>query len=92
MRALCGYWGAAALVPRVSFAEGIRYSLAWFNAIKDEGNYLFASNEAACALYKKKGFFEEGARFKKRKFERRYDDLVCMGLFLNQKILSSSQF
>lgn len=85
MRAPCGYWGAAAPVPRVSFAEGIRYSLAWFNAIKDEGKYLFASNEAAFALYRKKGFFEEGARLKKRKFEGRYDDLVCMGLFLKPK-------
>lgn len=43
---------------------------------------VFASNEAALAMYKKKGFFEEGARLKKRKFEGRYDDLVCMGLFL----------
>lgn len=85
MRLPCGYWVAAAQVLRVSFAEGIRYSLAWFNAIKDEGKYLFASNEAACALYKKKGFFEEGTRLKKRKFEGRYDDLVCMGLFLKLK-------
>jgi ribosomal protein S18 acetylase RimI-like enzyme len=43
---------------------------------------VFASNTAARALYIKKGFFEEGIRLKKRKFEDRYDDLVCMGLFL----------
>ena len=43
---------------------------------------VFASNEAARALYAKKGFFEEGTRLKKRKFEGRYDDLVCMGLFV----------
>ena len=43
---------------------------------------VFASNEAARALYKKKGFFEEGTRLKKRKFEGRYDDLVCMGFFV----------
>ncbi len=43
---------------------------------------VFASNLAARALYKKKGFFEEGTRLKKRKYEGRYDDLVCMGLFV----------
>jgi ribosomal protein S18 acetylase RimI-like enzyme len=43
---------------------------------------VFASNTAARALYIKKGFFEEGIRLKKRKFEDNYDDLVCMGLFL----------
>jgi len=43
---------------------------------------VFASNTAARALYIKKGFFEEGVRLKKRKFEDTYDDLVCMGLFL----------
>jgi len=43
---------------------------------------VFASNSVARALYKKKGFFEEGIRLKKRKFEGHYDDLVCMGLFL----------
>jgi len=43
---------------------------------------VFASNTAARALYIKKGFFEEGVRLKKRKFGDRYDDLVCMGLFL----------
>jgi len=43
---------------------------------------VFASNMTARALYKKKGFFEEGAHLKKRKFEGRYDDLVCMGFFL----------
>jgi len=43
---------------------------------------VFASNTAARALYRKKGFFEEGVQLKKRKFEDTYDDLVCMGLFL----------
>ncbi len=43
---------------------------------------VFASNSVARALYKKKGFFEEGIRLKKRKFEGHYDDLVCMGMFL----------
>jgi len=43
---------------------------------------VFASNTAARALYRKKGFVEEGVRLKKRKFEDNYDDLVCMGLFL----------
>jgi len=43
---------------------------------------VFGSNSAARALYKKKGFFEEGIRLKKRKFEGHYDDLVCMGMFL----------
>ncbi|HNV35826.1 MAG TPA: GNAT family N-acetyltransferase [Rectinema sp.] len=44
---------------------------------------VFASNAAARALYRKKGFFEEGIRLKKRKFEGHYDDVVCMGLFIN---------
>ncbi len=43
---------------------------------------VFASNEPARSLYIKKGFFEEGVRLKKRKFEGRYDDLVCMGRFV----------
>jgi len=43
---------------------------------------VFASNTVARALYRKKGFFEEGVHLKKRKYEGHYDDVVCMGLFL----------
>ncbi len=43
---------------------------------------VFASNDAARSLYRKAGFFEEGVLRRKRKYQNRYDDLVCMGLFL----------
>lgn len=43
---------------------------------------VFASNEPARALYRTYGFFEEGLLRRKRKYQSRYDDLVCMGLFL----------
>jgi RimJ/RimL family protein N-acetyltransferase len=43
---------------------------------------VFATNEAARALYRKYGFSEEGLLRRKRKYRNHYDDLVCMGLFL----------
>jgi len=44
---------------------------------------VFETNAAARALYRKMGFVEEGCLRKKRKFKGRYEDLVCMGLFLS---------
>lgn len=43
---------------------------------------VFACNEAARSLYRKTGFSEEGVLRRKRKFQNRYDDLVCMARFL----------
>ena len=43
---------------------------------------VFATNDAARALYRKYGFSEEGLLRRKRKYRNHYDDLVCMGLFL----------
>lgn len=43
---------------------------------------VFASNVTARRLYEKFGFFAEGVRQKKRKYQGMYDDLVAMGLFL----------
>ena len=44
---------------------------------------VFDSNAAARGLYRKVGFVEEGRLRRKRKFRGRYEDLVCMGLFLD---------
>ena len=43
---------------------------------------VFSSNAAAIGLYEKKGFEREGVMRRKRKFEGRYEDVICMGLFL----------
>lgn len=43
---------------------------------------VFETNKAARNLYEKTGFVEEGRLRRKRKFKGRYEDLVCMGLFL----------
>jgi len=45
---------------------------------------VFASNAGARRLYEKFGFFVEGVRQKKRKYQGAYDDLVAMGLFLSK--------
>lgn len=50
---------------------------------------VFATNAAARGLYRKLGFVEEGCLRKKRKFRGRYEDIVCMGLFLDEDIRSS---
>jgi len=44
---------------------------------------VFDSNAAARSLYHKVGFVEEGRLRRKRKFRGRYEDLICMGLFLD---------
>lgn len=44
---------------------------------------VFDTNSAALSLYRKMGFFEEGRLRKKRKFKDQYEDIVCMGLFLD---------
>jgi ribosomal protein S18 acetylase RimI-like enzyme len=41
---------------------------------------VFASNQAAIALYKSAGFVIEGIKKRGRKLEGIYDDVVCMAL------------
>lgn len=43
---------------------------------------VFDSNAGARALYGAMGFVEEGRLRRKRKYQGRYEDLVCMALFL----------
>lgn len=45
---------------------------------------VFASNAAAIALYRRKGFVEEGRFLRARKLDGQYDDLVMMGLFFQE--------
>jgi RimJ/RimL family protein N-acetyltransferase len=46
---------------------------------------VFASNTEARKLYEKAGFEVEGRLRKKRKYDNRYEDLICMGLFLDTR-------
>lgn len=43
---------------------------------------VFSSNENAVRLYKNKGFKEQGRFIKKRKYENKYDDIICMYKFI----------
>jgi ribosomal protein S18 acetylase RimI-like enzyme len=43
---------------------------------------VFATNEAALSMYRKKGFVEQGRKIKARKFQGSYDDLILMHKFL----------
>ncbi len=43
---------------------------------------VFSTNISAIKLYKRYGFKTEGILIKKRKFKGKYEDLICMGLFL----------
>lgn len=45
---------------------------------------VFETNYSARKLYGKMGFVEEGCLRKKRKFKGKYEDLICMGLFLDR--------
>jgi putative acetyltransferase len=43
---------------------------------------VFSGNTVAIALYRKKGFEQEGLIRRKRKFRGQYDDVLSMGLFI----------
>lgn len=43
---------------------------------------VFASNKNAINLYEGKGFKEQGRLVKKRKFNDKYDDIICMYKFI----------
>lgn len=43
---------------------------------------IFASNKTGITLYQKAGFSVEGVKRKERFIDGRYDDIVCMALFL----------
>jgi RimJ/RimL family protein N-acetyltransferase len=47
---------------------------------------VFETNTVARSLYSRMGFVEEGCLRKKRKFKGNYEDIICMGLFLDQVI------
>lgn len=60
-------------------AEAIRRT--WERGLEKVELQVYASNEAARALYERLGFVVEGIRRKSRKIDGRYDDLVQMALF-----------
>ena len=43
---------------------------------------VYASNQAAIALYEKLGFTVEGVKKRARKLDGIYDDVICMAMFL----------
>jgi RimJ/RimL family protein N-acetyltransferase len=45
---------------------------------------VFASNQPAIKLYEMEGFHPEGLKRKARKLDGEYDDILLMGLFLEQ--------
>ncbi len=45
---------------------------------------VHASNQAAIALYERRGFIKEGCLCKARKIDGSYDDEILMGLFFEQ--------
>jgi RimJ/RimL family protein N-acetyltransferase len=45
---------------------------------------VYASNQAAIALYEKLGFAVEGVKKRARKLDGVYDDVICMALFLTK--------
>lgn len=54
---------------------------AWDQGLEKIELQVYASNQAARALYERLGFVVEGVRRKGRKFDGRYDDLIQMALF-----------
>lgn len=52
---------------------------------------VYASNESAIGLYEKLGFSEEGRKKKGRLADGIYDDVILMGLFLNERKMPAAE-